>query len=825
MELEQLWETLLSNMYDCTSYNDMPISLIIHEFKKCDDGDYILRATGQSGLVGQEDELLLDGVVPVEVVSVSLFDEDGELSDEEDDICERGEECIIRVTPESDIDEDSIFYLAEECSDVEDLFDCDSYIQDVEELTGIEIDKDELLEGAVDIFSIVFNTFSIIRNEDGDDEEDGEASSNSSTGYQNTIIKTNNMEIDKSEIKYVVGIDLGHGETSAALCPLQWDSPESQWEAPTDIEMGNNRKVIPSAITVLPDGRAFIGDKAFDPEILKHANSHVCFKQKPVNLNGEPEKLMIRFMREVYNLIRENTSGILNDTNHLVYIATPSGWDTASQKLYKEMAKQAGMPIFDVTKESRAAYIRGLHNPASGLSQNVRNGAIVFDMGSSTLDFTYLSDKIERPIDFGYDCGASYIEKFMYGQKRKEEGVRLFEERYPDLAACLLFEARNVKEQVYFNPGMKVKKNIHLDEIVEDDDLDETVKFLYQPNELNDQLEQNGYLKQIEDAMRDFVNRHINNAPIYGVFLTGGASRMDFIIPLVSKCFGVNKESISRDQDPSLTISQGVAEVARMDIRTSGADEGIEEMINSLVEDDRIFDTFVDKFAWDLYDSMTDEMGSIVVGFGESDDDYSLNDLSAALESQVEESIEAFSEKVPEYIGAAINEHTGEIQKKVEDIVSVYSKQGIAVTLPRLEVSTNIQMDSNMSEVIHDISSAIAAQSSDWKSAIADAIALLLRGPLRWLIGGAALLGKLFFSESEEEKKEKAMNTPLDITKRIEVAEKIKGQWQTITGEIQSSVYSEVSGNTQIKQEIQKSVRMLLGAYKQELKNARILVD
>jgi hypothetical protein len=46
----------------------------------------------------------------------------------------------------------------------------------------------------------------------------------------------------------------------------------------------------------------------------------------------------------------------------------------------------------------------------------------------------------------------------MYNQKSSEEGVREFEKRYPDLAACLLFEARNVKEEVYFKPSMKVKK-------------------------------------------------------------------------------------------------------------------------------------------------------------------------------------------------------------------------------------------------------------------------------------------------------------------------------------------------------------------------------
>ena len=42
-------------------------------------------------------------------------------------------------------------------------------------------------------------------------------------------------------------------------------------------------------------------------------------------------------------------------------------------------------------------------------SKEISKGAIVFDLGSSTLDFTYLSDK-DKPIDFGYDLGASIID-------------------------------------------------------------------------------------------------------------------------------------------------------------------------------------------------------------------------------------------------------------------------------------------------------------------------------------------------------------------------------------------------------------------------------
>ena len=85
------------------------------------------------------------------------------------------------------------------------------------------------------------------------------------------------------------------------------------------------------------------------------------------------------------------------------------------------MAKTAGMPIAGLTKESRAAFVRAQHDTTSGIGRNIDKGAIVFDMGSSTLDFTYMNKNLPGLIDFGYDCGASAIEKTIYAKKREDE--------------------------------------------------------------------------------------------------------------------------------------------------------------------------------------------------------------------------------------------------------------------------------------------------------------------------------------------------------------------------------------------------------------------
>lgn len=640
--------------------------------------------------------------------------------------------------------------------------------------------------------------------------------------------------INKKKIEYVIGIDLGHGETSAAICPMQWDTDVKMLEPTKDLEMGGNKKVLPSAITILNDGKAYIGDAAFNPEILKQAKVRVCFKQAPKNINGEAEQLMIRFMHEVYVRIRENNSGMLTDTNHLVYIATPSGWDYNTQQLYVEMARQAGLPIGGVTKESRAAFVRAQHDVTSGLGRNIHKGAIVFDMGSSTLDFTYMNNEIKGLIDHGYDCGASFVEKSIYKeQEETDKYIQLFEKKYPDLVDYLVFEARKVKEQVYFDPTLRVKKSINFDDFIEDEDLeDERFKLTFKPGELNEHLLSNGYLKQIEGAMLDYKNNHIAGQKIYGVFMTGGASRMDFLRPMICKCWGVTEEQIYRDQDPSLTISQGVAEVARMDLRTDGMDVGLKESINNIKQSGAIYESFTMNFGGALYERITENIASRITEWAESSQNYNLNVLQSMISSAVQKSINYESSNITQYIEQAIDESTADVRQKVEDIVSHYSNQGVNIQLPTLNINNINVSGINLNGIMDEISNSIAVESSNWSSTIAGAavggaVAMILGGPLMWIIGGGALLGKYFFGkeESEAEKKRKAMTKNLSSDERAQVYATLSEKWDEMTDNIAASIRESLDGNRNIKSSINQAVNGMLDSYEQSLKNARILID
>lgn len=505
------------------------------------------------------------------------------------------------------------------------------------------------------------------------------------------------------------------------------------------------------------------------------------------------------------------------------------------------MAEKAGLPIAGVTKESRAAFVKAQQDTTSGIGRNVDKGAIVFDMGSSTLDFTYMNKNLPNLIDNGYNCGASRVEKLIFSQKEKEsDAIKLFEKKYPKLIDYLLFESRKVKEQVYFDPSLKVKKTINFEDFIDDDELeDERFKLAFQPGELNEMLRESGYLKEIEDAMVDYKNKFIPNQKIYGVFLTGGASRMDFIKSLVSRCWNVPEEKVYRDQDPSLTISQGVAEVARMDLRTGGMDDSIEEAIDQLMDSDDLYNDFVDNFGYYLWDKVTDEVAGIINYWKDSDENYSINDLKNGISNAVEEAVKEEAGQASGFIANAIVEHTKEIQAMVDDIVKGYAKQGVSTSVTTTSgVSITQAPTINLNDTINSISQILIENSNDWGDTIATAVGagvgvgvstaiLGIAGPIGLFVGLGVLAYKWIFSEeeTEEEKRAKAMAKSLDKEDRLKVFNSLEEKWQDMCDSINESIQNALTNDESIKDNINNAVQGVLNEYKENLKSARILID
>ena len=518
--------------------------------------------------------------------------------------------------------------------------------------------------------------------------------------------------------EYVVGIDFGHGETSAAICKLQWGKPVGQSDIDAqDIRINpsntGNEKVLVTAISIVNGETPRIGKEAFNSEQLdKEANMRVCFKQPPVDIDGVMEQLMIKYMEAVYAKIRDIQYD-LTDNNHIVYIARPSGWQTNETKeLYQRMALEAGIPLAGLTSESRAAIFYALNSPKVKFIKEIEKGAIVFDLGSSTVDFTYLA-KDQEVVDEGFPLGASIIERAIYDDKIVSNDIaKSLLKNYPQYKDAFLFKAREVKESIYQQEGNNsIDQTFPLRTILSKKCPDfesfkkEQVVIEYSGiNELNDILENKyHYISSLRNAMLTFQNENIAGKKIYGVFLTGGASRMGFVSGLIKDTYGLSGKQVRIDPDnPSLTISRGIAMLGRADCISEVLVNELQTKVRDMKTTD-VYNKFASHLAEHIGKEAWEKVALELSMFKMSETKLSVDDLEnnirTALAKYASVSMKSTFYSSLRYVTIDKSE---EIRKELNQIISYYSPGAELKPIDTQYVSLNISSAERQLETITD---------------------------------------------------------------------------------------------------------------------------
>jgi hypothetical protein len=392
----------------------------------------------------------------------------------------------------------------------------------------------------------------------------------------------------------ILGIDFGHGETSAAL----WKFNDNNNIKPKDLRFNSNDLYkIYTALFVSNDGTyCRIGKEALGID-RAHGKLYTCFKAKPKYLNNlfendiitKRELVQVFLSSVVKTLYKYNEPDLQGRT--IIFVGCPSSpeWlanngDVEYARILSERVRTPkGEPIkIVVMPESRAAIIKVYKE--KGEAVNLKKGVIVFDAGSSTLDCTYINENRALNDDFSEPLGASYIEEKILGKFMSNTYTK---DNLNDVENTKI-DLRMEKESYYENPLQTLK--VTLEFFVNNESIFETRKInqafmneVVKVQQVIYSTDSSGKVKgswaELCERFFQYAKRRLGSKSLGTILLTGGASRMQFLQELCRSVFP--EASLHVDLDPSFCVSRGLAWAGNSDFR---CEQAFYETINAIGE-------------------------------------------------------------------------------------------------------------------------------------------------------------------------------------------------------------------------------------------------
>lgn len=364
---------------------------------------------------------------------------------------------------------------------------------------------------------------------------------------------------------YLIGIDFGHGETTASfystnsingtverLHILDGQTPES---CKVESAVCRNEKT---------------GDWQFAKDIRDYAlpDFTLHFKAPMNEITPKNKEAFGAFIKLVFEHIVQNQSflnynPVTGERNFEIYVACPSGWgkeDASQIQEYKKFVSSI-IPVDWVIKESDAAYFK-----FKAEQRFIDTSVLVIDIGSSTIDFTAYGKDVSKPSTDGRKHGASAVENviFKYFEKNdsdfnkaKQESEPLCTQSHLNWRNAVTHYIKGQKEDYYTNELSiltldlsnslicNVKGRIFDVSVIAKEQLENEILAPYRQTLLQD----------LNDEKLRLEKEQIGIPKI--VVLTGGASRMPWLQKLVKDVF--TESQVYRDSEPSYVVSDGVA--------------------------------------------------------------------------------------------------------------------------------------------------------------------------------------------------------------------------------------------------------------------------
>ena len=387
----------------------------------------------------------------------------------------------------------------------------------------------------------------------------------------------------------IVGFDLGHADTALAVV----QNPRGDQVDRLRLPGASSRvHVTVTAVAEHPEKGVLLGLLAINQPDVR--SRFVAFKDPSFD-EREVRRPTVLFVTGVRAELEG--SGQLPDdrSTHWVF-GTPSGWSERVQKTYLETLRQAGLTDVEVVSESRAAlvYARDSDDVESRrrtARQSGRRGAsetvLVVDLGSSTADFTVVNDRKAKPVDSGVALGASLIDitimNWFLAASPDRGAVARWVEWGDFERPRLQYACRMAKEDFFKNDhpqATTVRGQATYEPLAGSDDDFFPIRLtratmaevLDAPQPL---LGGRSWRQAFRDEMQ-LAAGTIQGSPDL-VILTGGASRMSFVLETAREIFG---DRVVMGNEPELAIARGLALAGRISLRAGGFRKDIAALLD-----------------------------------------------------------------------------------------------------------------------------------------------------------------------------------------------------------------------------------------------------
>ena len=500
---------------------------------------------------------------------------------------------------------------------------------------------------------------------------------------------------------YLIGIDFGHGETTASL----YDTENNRGTVERlHILDGNTPESCKVESAVCRNKET--GEWQFAKDIRDYALPDLTLHFKaPMNeITPKNKDAFAAFIKLVFEHILENRTDlhynpVTDERNFELYVACPSRWNVSQILEYKNFISEK-IPVDWIIRESDAAYFKFKAEPRAG--QNFSDSSVlVIDIGSSTIDFTAYDTNAPKPIPpSGEKHGASAVEKLIY--KYFEEGDSAFNAAKRNAEAicrrnnlswynAVVHNIKKGKEEFYTcqynNLGLDLSnKSIHPEAIGRIFGVDGCI---ISKEQLEDEIlaPYRKTLFQDLNAEKLRLEKEQIGTPQV-VVLTGGASRMPWLQRLVMDVFPDPDSQVFRDNEPSYVVSDGIAYYAYAHYQLKPRVENVIADFWTEYDDNKLAELILEQFNVSLRNKQLPKIKAICDKFDAGELRYNANDFKELgllqyynPDKNGNHSTIAFGPAMVKHNNTIINSVNGEISRDVNNSMNQQLREALVEKL------------------------------------------------------------------------------------------------------------------------------------------------